>query len=454
MLSPNKALPFFLSAQMLAIPAFAQSQAAQNMQYGYQKTAPRAKVKELIQLVTDKKVQTVDELLSRLPHSMLTQYVLIYESNSLQYADPYNPRVALFSPQADFILTFTCAPSDCFDRLQGKILPNGILQAGFDSVEYVWFDWKTSQFNFGSRKYLGEMAKTADRNQNFSALGGFDLSRENAPQNCFACHGGRSSPRPNWDPYRFWKGTFGENDDGLSIDEGSQSSSAHLSRFITSAKDRPRYRHLKNLQQNFTRDLKLSKGTVYRGELNSLFTERVGTLNFMRILADLQKHPHYRTFLPLVIATIAAYENRSSLKEYFPGKVIPEEVLRCLRNSPDANDPLAPLFYRDFSILRAILKSSGTLTGIWDMIYRGRPDFEAFYQKTLFGPFGIPGNLRVSMLDLIYLKETDEVLKLVPQFRKGKELADFPMEAIHEESRRRIQKAVNKKTLVWKQICF
>src|SRR4051812_84197 len=73
-------------------------------------TAPSAlalTVDDLNRLLADQRISSVEELLPKLPDDFRAHNVLIYDSQSTQYADPKNPRVVLFGPDARLVMAFT-----------------------------------------------------------------------------------------------------------------------------------------------------------------------------------------------------------------------------------------------------------------------------------------------------------------------------------------------------------
>src|SRR5262249_39270386 len=75
-------------------------------------------------LVTLQGEQTIESFIEHLPTAMRNNYVLVFQSRSIQDATRANPRVILFSPDAHFVVTFNGEPS----------------QRGYDDVEVMRFD--------------------------------------------------------------------------------------------------------------------------------------------------------------------------------------------------------------------------------------------------------------------------------------------------------------------------
>lgn len=128
-------------------------------------------------------ITTIDDVLSRLPDDYKSRYALVYNTFSLQGATPENPRVISFGTDASFILAFNNDPT----------------LEGYDNIETISFDHPKARFIFREIHFPGSSQKPV-------------VSEEN-PALCLTCH--RGDPRPNWDGYFLWPGTFGAEDDGL-----------------------------------------------------------------------------------------------------------------------------------------------------------------------------------------------------------------------------------------------
>lgn len=265
------------------------------------------------------------------------------------------------------------------------------------------------------------------------------------------CHGGATSPRPNWDPYRLWRGFYGEFDDGLEVDESGPASTANLTNFIQTAPKRLRYRHLRNLKKSFDPSLKLAKGTVYAGEHNSLFTQRLGALNARRVMTIARKHPHFRTFLPLFLASLVDHESSAGIAKYFPEEVLPIEIHECLSKEQDLQKKP---YIGAISLLRILLAASGPVSGIWHTMFVERKDFPKLYSSLEFGPFAIPGHLNVLYTDWLVL-EVPEAKVALKGRAIGTEFTATPelREKLMKDSRARIKAAIGAKDFKWVGRC-
>ena len=65
---------------------------------------------DLVDLIRNKFISTIDQVLPHLPAEFLENYTLAYDSRSLHESSPDFPRVILFGNNAKLILTFNGSP--------------------------------------------------------------------------------------------------------------------------------------------------------------------------------------------------------------------------------------------------------------------------------------------------------------------------------------------------------
>lgn len=161
-------------------------------------------------VVRQKHLVHLADVLPELPSELRSQFTLMYRSQSLQAASDDAPRAILFGNDGRLALAF-----------------NGeAKQAGFSSLEAMEFDAKAAAFR------LHRIDFPADRGE----TGPVDFSGPN-PRACLGCH--QPDPRPNWAFYDQWPGAYGSNDDAVTGDELKA-----LQSFFSAAKQHPRYRWL------------------------------------------------------------------------------------------------------------------------------------------------------------------------------------------------------------------
>lgn len=165
-------------------------------------------------LIKQKKVQSIEELLPLLPSELLSNFTLVYDSRS-----PFKgsitteyPRVILFSRDTRFVLTFTGHPK----------------KPGYDIVESINFDDNTASFQFYAYDFNNPQGKSPH------------LSR----QSCKRCHG--QDPRPIFDSYPLWPGFYGSVLD--SFPDGvntSQNEKQKFKKFLSKQAKQGLYKYLK-----------------------------------------------------------------------------------------------------------------------------------------------------------------------------------------------------------------
>ena len=127
------------------------------------------------------KVNTVEELLERLPEAYRTFFVLQYDSHSNHSSNATHPRVIFFGPDAKLLLAFSGLPSDSF----------------YDTAEMIEYEPKTASYSFYSIHFQDKEPAQVEIN----------------PADCLRCHG--MDPKPNWEPYSLWPGAFGSLHDRI-----------------------------------------------------------------------------------------------------------------------------------------------------------------------------------------------------------------------------------------------
>ncbi|MBX3018871.1 MAG: hypothetical protein KF767_13355 [Bdellovibrionaceae bacterium] len=108
-------------------------------------------------------------------------FVLIYRSQSLQESSFQAPRVLLFDPSGELVVTFNGHPQ----------------HRGYGKLELMQFRGDTMKFEFREIDFTPNGPKLSDAN----------------PKTCLQCHQSAAragvDPRPNWEPYNVWPGAYG-----------------------------------------------------------------------------------------------------------------------------------------------------------------------------------------------------------------------------------------------------
>lgn len=225
---------------------------------------------DLIQkIIRQNKPKNLDELLSLLPEDWRKEYLLVYNSRSLQSASLTSPRVILSSPDHQFFATFTSE--------QGKRPADATLE--------ILETYGLSPARFATVSFEGRRKNKAKLNRD--------------PESCAQCHGSGANSAAIFDGYPFWPGFYGSAHNGVAY--GEPGGSAQLARlefeengmaaFIARAKTEPRYRQL--LKQEALSVAKLSNrngvfGTVIIAQLQERQSDQIHRA--MRSVEELYHH--------------------------------------------------------------------------------------------------------------------------------------------------------------------
>jgi hypothetical protein len=177
-------------------------------------SAAELRFEGLFRLIGTRHVRSIDELLSLLPNSLRSRYVLIYASRSLQNASYHDPRVLLYTRDAKFVVAYNGASAE----------------DGYRTLETMEFDDRARAFYFRELTFPAEGADS-DR----------AVVSEPNPPRCRVCHG--DDPHPVWDSYPTWPGAYGEEDRARHPGAAER---AGFSDFLAHRSESPRYRLLLN----------------------------------------------------------------------------------------------------------------------------------------------------------------------------------------------------------------
>lgn len=155
--------------------------------------------------IKNKKTNSIEELLGKLPEEMRSDVVFMGKSRSLQQGDRY----LMKSPGSEIIASFNGHP--------GSI--------GGNSIEIMKFNGKTATFEFIDIKVENGKA----------------IVTEN-PKSCTSCHGKGTRARPIFDPYRFWFNMVPSTGD--TVTRGTTEEKDYLE-FLEKVEKNDRFAHLK-----------------------------------------------------------------------------------------------------------------------------------------------------------------------------------------------------------------
>jgi hypothetical protein len=219
---------------------------------------------EFIQHIQGKKITNLEEFVSSLPEAMKKNYVLVYESKSLQSADYQKPRVIMRSPLSEVMITFT-DPGERNNKHD-------------QNIELMFWDKKEKAFKMKEITF---------------GQGTYQISETN-PSKCISCHG--ADPRPNWEPYSTWPGVYGGDADFFVGNELVKGERKNLEKFIKKNSNHPLYKNLHDLKANFKIGISPKGQKEAIGLSNYKFTESLTKLNFQRIVAQMKSNPEYEYF--------------------------------------------------------------------------------------------------------------------------------------------------------------
>lgn len=254
---------------------------------------------ELEGLIKKHDVKTVEALLPLIPESYRKFYLFMHDTRSAQAGNttPQWPRVILYGPDATFVMTFTKNPA------------TDPVYQGADTVETMQFNEQKATFEFRELVFGTEQSPVA-------------TPPEVNPTKCQACHG--KDPRPNWDPYNTWAGSFGSLS-RLSCDS-MQAGTEEMRRyqdFLAGNRQRDRYAFLpreRPIPAECPHDVNTETTFVnaMHADANALLTEKLTALNFKRLARIVKSSPRFEKFKPFLGALALGCISNAEMESYFP----------------------------------------------------------------------------------------------------------------------------------------
>lgn len=243
-------------------------------------------------LIEQGRIGSVEQYIAALPAEWRANYVLVYNSRSLQGSSYVSPRAILFGRNAEFVASFNGDPA----------------QRGYSAIETMEFDSRANQFLFREIQFppVGNAA---------GASATVTISEPN-PARCVACHD--RPARPIWDLPPSWPGVYGERyRAGLSSKE-----STGMREFLRAQPVHPRYRYLLGAEAWAERSLYVrDQHAAYDGSTleppNERLSVLLANLNTRRILFDMAGRPQFQANAYLLLA--AAGSSCGSLAGFRPG---------------------------------------------------------------------------------------------------------------------------------------
>jgi len=259
----------------------------------------------------DCQIQSVEDVLVKLPKSMRSHFSLFYRSLSLQgpHVDDYlNPRAILYtaSPQGSSSLS---RDQDFFLTFNGKSS-----ELGFNTIEIL----QTNKWAAGPAKifqfYDIEFPKSEEvRGLQWSDIQSKISISEPNPAKCLGCHG--TPARPIFSGYPRWEGSYGSFH--LSVDLNEQKG---LQDFMSSVAKTPasRYRILDFITPQADNSADDFTDSVLRGLGNTRLSNKLHEINGFRAAQLIQASPEYKIYKYAIAGALLSCDKFPS---FFPSAV-------------------------------------------------------------------------------------------------------------------------------------
>ncbi len=253
----------------------------------------------LEKIIRDNDVRTVDDLLPLIPEEYRRFYLLMYESRSAQAGNtfPSSPRVILYGKDSTFMMTFTKDPK----------APPAVDVA--DNVETMQWNAVTKKFEFRELVF----GEGKDPLENPIVVN---------PIKCQACHG--KDPRPNWDPYNTWAGSYGSLSRlGCDTMQPGTEELRKYQEFMSGNRHGDRYKHLPaEIPAGGSCPDDPEKEVTFRNgghkDANAVVTEQLTALNHQRLRRIITSSSRFAKFRPFIMAQAKGCVSRGSLESFFP----------------------------------------------------------------------------------------------------------------------------------------
>jgi hypothetical protein len=243
---------------------------------------------------TGRPIQDAEELVSILPEELRSNFTFIQKSRSPHGlpsrdgqpppVDGLNPRILLFSDDGKLVIAVTSNPND----------------PSYHAVEAIQYDDSSSSFQMKFSRLPPEPHP----------------EHENPEKNCTGCHG--QDPRPIFDSYPTWPGTYGESHDA--VVKGSAEYENYRN-FLKARKGNGPFKYLKWPEGSENSpymsedpfksigkfDLKLAPNT----RLGAAFTE----LNRKRLLRKLKGSKKYKRYRSTIAGLLLGCEKFPKFEE-------------------------------------------------------------------------------------------------------------------------------------------
>lgn len=249
----------------------------------------------LEELIHERDIHSVDELIAALPADLRTHYALVFESRSLQGASFAAPRVIAYGPEAHFVLTFNGDPG----------------QRGFQAVETLEFDSDKKEFRFRELEFPDHAPDAPPGASPDTPV----IASPVNPKKCAGCHG--VPAKPVWDTYPVWPGAYGERYG----EKLSQEEVRGLALFLKRQPTDSRYRHLLEVDrfsnpETFHPTAKTFYSAAAPEPPNAELSLYLSRLEFQSVARSLARQPQFPAYQ---YALLGVVDNAcGSLSEFYP----------------------------------------------------------------------------------------------------------------------------------------
>lgn len=259
-------------------------------------------IDEVMNVVDQKNISTMEQLLPELPEDLRANFTLVHQSKSLQAASMQKPRVIMYGKDGEFIAAF-----------------NGDANAnGFNKLEMIQYNKTEKRFDFF------ELAFPIARDSTGKAV-----RPQRNPALCLTCHG--TNPHPIWNSYNNWPGAYGAFDDFL---EGQEL--ATLEAFLGARRDMARYTALSPLQGSNISPFSYEKRGNMKFRPNLRMGQFAAYLQSTQLAANIRKGGQFDRYAALMmyevdrgITNLPEYNECPSLtsgKPVYNGMWTPEDA--------------------------------------------------------------------------------------------------------------------------------
>jgi hypothetical protein len=249
---------------------------------------------DLKNLIADPKanIKSIDDLVACLPDPFRKNYILMFKSQSIQFASYQKPRAILFGPDASLMLAFSGEPN----------------KQNYNSLEVTQFREDKARFDFKEIKFSDQgVAKVNE-----------------SPTSCVQCH--RADPRPNWDAYNHWRGAYFGRDSQIPSDSEE---SKNYEAFLNGPKKEGRYKWLE--EQSYAGSARYG----YEGHTTEMPRTLDNDLTYMNMKRVSRKMTESPAFEFYKYAIFAASLSCSKPEDFIPTDLLAAQFHRGLDTYED-----------------------------------------------------------------------------------------------------------------------